>query len=62
MRLTWEVSGHLLQGIEPALELGATDADLAVGQLDAAGSATLGALLVEGRAGDAQLLAELRDG
>src|SRR5918995_3651202 len=60
-RRRWCPSGQLLQGVEPALEFGAADSDLAVGQLDAAGGATLGAPLVEGRAGDAQLLAELRD-
>ena len=48
--------------LELELPDGATDADLAIGQLYAARGATLGAPLVEGRAGDAQLVAELRDG
>lgn len=55
-------SGGFLAGVEPAFVLSTSDSDLPVGELDAAGGASPGAPLVEGRSGDTEFVAELLDG
>src|SRR6185437_9842174 len=61
-RRMWWSSGGLFQGGEPAFVFCAVDADVSVGEFDAAGSASFGAPFVEGGAGDAEVGADVGDG